>query len=300
MRIPAAVPFVFVVLILAAPVAMADVLTFNCSPGPYPIADDGYDGSLASMACCTIPVVRDGDVVAATANLSVAHTWVGDLTVKIASPAGSVATMMSRPGLDELTDDGSDCCGNGTPWVLAPVDFDDNGGGPSAEMMGIDGLEVCTEDGFCSYVSDTGAAPGAGLVDFEGDAATGDWQCCVGDSALQDEGGLAACSVSLKVAALSVFGSCPGEVTIEASAMMPDGNVALLIGSAPGSFVVPSGPCAGTEIGLDGVSASRVVTADGEGRFNLVVDIPGGACGRYVQAIDVTTCASSPVTQFPQ
>ena len=53
---------------------------------------------------------------------------------------------------------------------------------------------------------------------------------------------------------LNLSGSCPGLLTLDVGDATATGMVALLAGSSPGSTVVPSGGCAGTEPGLENVS----------------------------------------------
>src|SRR5688572_2907178 len=72
------------------------------------IPDDGYDGSLGSMAGTSVTVsgipanavILDMKVTAA-----LNHTWVGDLTLKLLTPDGTVFGIMSRPGYTEPADD---------------------------------------------------------------------------------------------------------------------------------------------------------------------------------------------------
>jgi hypothetical protein len=40
-------------------------------------------------------------------------------------------------------------------------------------------------------------------------------------------------------------------------------------------------------------------TADAAGELNLPMHVPGGACGRPVQALDLTTCETSNTDQVP-
>src|SRR4051812_37099880 len=107
--------------ILAAQTASA--VTFSWT-GNLAIPDDGYNGTLSSMAVANVPVSQigaDGTVTsvklrfdgtncdhsAAPYSAGLAHTWVGDLTIKVVSPNGTVVTLVSRMGLAETADDGS-------------------------------------------------------------------------------------------------------------------------------------------------------------------------------------------------
>jgi hypothetical protein len=165
--------------------------TFSCDAPPPAVVDDGYDGSLASMSCCTITAsdfgsgttVDDVDV-----EVSVNSTWVGDLTIKVQSPTGTITTLQSRAGFAEPADDGGSCCGASVDWLDDLILYDDDGGDPVAEDMGIGGLNVCTGggaggDGVCAHVPFPDTGPGTNLADFDGEDLVGAWQVCVGDSA---------------------------------------------------------------------------------------------------------------------
>lgn len=99
--------------------------------------------------------------------------------------------------------------------------------------------------------------------------------------------------------ALAVSGVCPGKVTINYSAGTPNGAVSLYAALLEGTFVIPAGSCAGAVLGLD--SPYHIVTglADADGAAEIVVRLPRPACGRFLQAIDETTCTPSNVVQLP-
>jgi hypothetical protein len=170
------------------------------------IPDDAYDGTLASMACMTT-AVGAGTVTGVDVDLAVDHTWIGDLTVKVASPTGTVVTLTSRPGFDEGVDDGSGCCGDSSNMInTSPINYVD-GGTFDPELMGgaIDGAQfVCQDDGECSFFPNPDSGPGVALADFNGEAAEGDWQVCVGDSAAGDAGELFSATANVAVAVPTV------------------------------------------------------------------------------------------------
>ncbi len=174
-----------------------------------PIPDDGYDGTLGSMACATLDN-SSGTVVfvnEVSLNLSIVHTFVGDLTAKIMSPEGTILTVFSRPGLPASPDDGTGCCGDSSNldntallWV--------NGGSVDSELMGgtIDtDMSVCTDDGECDFFPNPDGGPGTNLDDFEGESAIGIWLVCVGDGAGADTG-------DFNNAALTIQGNIPVEL----------------------------------------------------------------------------------------
>ncbi|MEM7585129.1 MAG: proprotein convertase P-domain-containing protein [Acidobacteriota bacterium] len=196
--------------ILAAPVAAQSDIDLKTATGDAlggyvpdgtctAIDDDAYDGSIATMTCLTVPG-EDLIIEGVTVDLSMNHSWAGDLVVKVISPEGTVSTVMSRPGFDDMADDGTGCCGDSSDLTeTAPFSFD-NGAGDSAEDMGstIGGGEfICQDDGICSYSPAPGSGPGVDLSDFNGELASGDWMVCVGDSAGGDTGDVCSASVNI-------------------------------------------------------------------------------------------------------
>ena len=146
--------------------------------------------------CGALPV---GDVVV---DLAIAHTWIGDLTIKLISPEGTLTTLMSRPGLIEDADDGEGCCGDSSDLSEAATITFIEGGMTDAEDMGstleIDGV-VCIDDMLCEYDPNPGAGPGFAFEDYVGEAANGTWTLCVGDSGFDHEGTLHSFGISVVV-----------------------------------------------------------------------------------------------------
>lgn len=158
--------------------------------GNIAIPDDGYDGTLGSMACVT-QTVPEGEVEDVSLDLAVNHTWIGDLVVKVQSPMGTTVTVQSRAGYAEPADDGTGCCGDSSNLVeTSPLAYSD-GGVTSAEDMGntiLDAGVACQDDGFCDYFGVPDSGPGVGFADFIGEEGAGDWSICVGDSVGADTG----------------------------------------------------------------------------------------------------------------
>jgi len=166
------------------------------------IPDDAYNGTLGTMACLTIagPNQVIGDL---NVEITMNHTWVGDLVLKLVSPSAQVLTLMSRPGLAEPADDGTDCCGNSADVTSAAlIVFDDEAGTSAETFAGVAG----------SYIPAPGAGPGTNLAQYDGQNATGSWQVCAGDSGFLDSGSI--CSANLVVAGgggCTVDVTCPGD-----------------------------------------------------------------------------------------
>lgn len=96
---------------------------------------------------------------------------------------------------------------------------------------------------------------------------------------------------------LEVSGECPGMTSFVVSNASPGGNVAVLYANGTGEFVIPGGPCAGTQLGLNGSVKIGLLSRAGEdGIVGWLRNVPAGACGRFwVQAIDAQSCETSEV-----
>ena len=177
-------------LLALSPPAAADVVFATAPDLNLAIADDIYNGTLASMSCANIPVTG-GMVEGLAVRASIDHTWLGDLTVKVVSPGNTTITLMSLPGIAEVADNGTSVTGDNSNLVASdPIDFVD-GGAKSAENMGntITGTQAaCRDDAACVYDPSAGAAIAGKLAAFIGVPMAGTWRFCVGDSGVGDVG----------------------------------------------------------------------------------------------------------------
>jgi hypothetical protein len=151
------------------------------------IPDDAYDGTIGSMRCHAFEVADDGADVVTGAELSIgiAHSFIGDLVIKVQSPALELLTVLNRPGYAETTDSGVG--GPGDDAVLlgvVPIRFADEA--PfAAELMGSNlpaKQAVCIGDLECDFRPSPGMGPGSNFAGFKGSKAAGTWQVCVGDA----------------------------------------------------------------------------------------------------------------------
>lgn len=99
--------------------------------------------------------------------------------------------------------------------------------------------------------------------------------------------------------AVSVSGACPGEATITVTGATPNGSVSVWTSADEGSSTIASGTCAGTELTLTGPRVLRTLTADGSGQASFTRSAGLAACGRFVQAVDAATCATSALATIP-
>jgi subtilisin-like proprotein convertase family protein len=187
--------------LLVVVVAVAFVLplqsatnTFTALPSPaVAIPDNAYNGTPGSMASVALAVPLSGTIQDVNVTLGINHTWIGDLTLKLRSPAGTLITLVSRPGVLEAADDGSDTTGAGDSSNLSesfPITFD-NSQASSAETMGSvisTSQTVCQDDSQCAFAPNPGAASPGTLNSFNGQNAAGTWIFYVGDSGELDTG----------------------------------------------------------------------------------------------------------------
>ena len=94
---------------------------------------------------------------------------------------------------------------------------------------------------------------------------------------------------------LDVIGQCPGDMTFAVTNATPGSDVALLYALETGSFVIPGGPCAGTQLGLgSSVKIGAMAVADADGKASWTLEVPSAACRRLsIQAVDAGTCRTS-------
>lgn len=93
---------------------------------------------------------------------------------------------------------------------------------------------------------------------------------------------------------LSMTGSCPGTKTLTVTGANSGAQLAIAHGNA-GSFIIPNGPCAGTELGISSPILGGFFNADGAGNLSLTFSPGAGVCGRSVQVVDMSSCLVSQV-----
>jgi subtilisin-like proprotein convertase family protein len=165
------------------------------------ITDNGYNGQPMppSMVCQDLVIPDDPiDFVAgAEVTVGIDHPWVGDITIKLVSPENKILTLVSRPGLNEVADDGNGAGGDSSNLAAAkPITFK-NGAANNPELMGgtIGANNVICQDEnpplmTCEWAPNPGKGPGMNFNDFVGDKASGTWKLCVGDGGAGDQGKL--------------------------------------------------------------------------------------------------------------
>lgn len=98
-------------------------------------------------------------------------------------------------------------------------------------------------------------------------------------------------------------GTCPrgGSIRIEWSGATPSGQVALIFATCEGNFIVPPrNQCQGTQLGLGAcqIRVAWIGRSDGTGSKVLNSTAGDGACGKFLQLLDLATCDTSNVAQI--
>jgi hypothetical protein len=102
-----------------------------------------------------------------------------------------------------------------------------------------------------------------------------------------------------RLVSLATAGKCPGPVTVRADGLTPGASVGIFRGSGIGTDVIPAGPCAGTATALDDLKPLRLLSAGPDGKVSIQAVAPGGACGAYLQVLDLASCRMSNVDRLP-
>lgn len=174
--------------------------------GSGPIAIPDNTGTLAACQSINVPdsvIISDVNV-----EFTAEHSWVGDLTFRLMSPASTMLTLVNRPG---RTGTGA---GFSDDYITSvPIILNDTGNAMfPAERIGDDTLGCTSGDidgtGGCPTVympaPDTSDTPiggvGTNLADFNGENSLGTWMLCVGDSAGGDTGTLTSWRLGINLA----------------------------------------------------------------------------------------------------
>ena len=98
---------------------------------------------------------------------------------------------------------------------------------------------------------------------------------------------------------LTATGTCPGPVTLAVTDATPNSSVVLAWSTSTGETLLSMGGCAGVTLGLQGPQILTTVVTDGSGTAEFGGNAPAGACGAFLQGVDLATCRPTTVTQVP-
>ncbi len=133
---------------------------------PLAIPDNTPAGTTSTLNVGTNVVLTDVNV-----RVAITHTWVGDLFIKLRSPAGTEVTLLDRPGVPASTYG----CSNDNMNVT----FDDAG------ALVLEGHCAGTNPWYAGV-----ARPVGSLAAFNGQSSQGNWVLTVSDNAGSDTGTL--------------------------------------------------------------------------------------------------------------
>jgi subtilisin-like proprotein convertase family protein len=192
--------------------AQTDFGPFTASPNAA-VPDNAYTGGLGGMLSSTVNVsgVTGTSVVNIEVDLSMTHTWIGDLIIKLESPDGDILTLVSRPGAAETTDDGiggtAGSSANLDGAVLTFSDLSVNDAEAMSAGLTLSSEFVCTTNSLCDFYPNPGASayPTQTFASLFGGNMNGDWTLYIGDHASADVGTLLSWSIRISTVSPSLF-----------------------------------------------------------------------------------------------
>jgi hypothetical protein len=100
----------------------------------------------------------------------------------------------------------------------------------------------------------------------------------------------------------TISGTCPGQVNLAWDGAPPSTQQGIVFARNTGSFVVPNGPCMGTQLGLgtNQLQLYNTIGTGANGSGNVNANANQGACGGFVQLVAIgSPCQTSTVAQVP-
>ena len=193
---------------------------------------------------------------------------------------------------------GSDCSGDG-PFVDGGGNFDEDGSCPGTGVIvageGID-MDLADNGGPAwthALLEGSPAIDSGGPCNFRTDQRR-----FLRADGLCDSGAFEFAAQQI-VPQLEVDGRCPGTVTVTALGAAPGGVITIYAGLSEGASWLPSGPCTGTKLGIVGPNVLFSGRVDEEGTQSGTLDVPADGCGRLLQLVDETTCATTALVSGP-
>jgi hypothetical protein len=98
---------------------------------------------------------------------------------------------------------------------------------------------------------------------------------------------------------IEVTGMCPGTLDVTVTGATANGQIVVVAGDTGGSGVLAGGACAGTSVDVGAPELRAKRTADAAGAVTLNPTVPTLSCGRSLQGVDMTTCATTLPAQIP-
>ncbi len=170
---------------------------------PAPIPDNNPAGVGVTADVSGVP----GPITNVEVQVNVTHTWIGDVSLRLTSPGGTVVTLLDRPGVPASTFG----CNN----MNINVRFADGQPNPEA---------ICGPAGTPWPVTNASPVPGDLMADFNGEDANGAWTLTAIDSAGGDTGTIVGWELFITPAAADTCEVCPAnaDVSIVKTAVAPN------------------------------------------------------------------------------
>ena len=249
------------------------------------------------------PITLDGDVLAIAApdkdtdagqNAGVVYIFERD-----GGGSWSEVAVVTAPDLSYGLRFGSALALNGTTLVVGLYLDDDLGPGAGAAYVF---ERNAGGPGHWGLVDKLRAPDGERLESFGYDVAVSGRRIAVGargdDHIAEDAGSAYVFDWTAPV--LSLTGSCAGPMGVSLTGATRKGLVALAGAQAEGSFGVPGGQCPGLVLDLEQPRLLTTAVARANGSLTFTRDIPPGACGTFLQAVDTVTCTTSNTLAIPE
>ncbi len=287
-----------------APLAAAFTLAAALTPA---LADVIYENTATPTGSRTFTQLQIGDEVQAEG------------TARIVTELHIGVTMQGQPGTADLqprlyANDGSGGAPGTLLWTGAVQNDVPLTGGNDLIRFVVPGVEVPDTFTWTILISDTRPiAAGLPHYDPPSRGSSPDYAWFGNGSTwtrLTDPNGRSVDFMARVVArssgggiTLAVTAQCPqgGQIIIEWGGATPGGTIALLFARSTGSFAIPNNrPCAGTVLGLSSnqLQVAYTGSAGQSGSRMLQSTINSGACGGWLQLLDLTTCGTSNTAQI--
>ncbi len=194
----------------------------------------------------------------------------------------------------------------GDGWNTGPILFQNlftkPGSGNEIMFIDVTSANINLNVGDTFVIETQGNDTGAGLIGSYDPANPGypEWLFLNGPGCFADCGwrhGFNTYMLQGSQFSIRLSGSCPGQKTLSWSGA-GSGQMGIILGSGPGNYTLPGGPCSGTQLGLSGPGGLQLYNIIGTngGQGQVTANVGTAACGKWVQCIKTNDCSTSNAT----
>ncbi len=270
------------------PATMATLTESNTTPVTIP------DGAGAgNPGCSTVTIPAGGSIEDVTLDVGITHTWVGDLTITLTSPAGTTVTLGDQPGVPAS---GFGCDGNDIA-----VTFDDAATNTSGDFENACGNLPAISGSY---------QPIDALSAFDGEDAAGVWTLCASDAVNADAGMIDNFTLNVDIfepcmdpAGCTIAGMA--NYTCTATGVPYCDNICFAeYNAAPGPDDTPDATLCMTPVGCGGDASCLVTQACDDMDPCTINDMEtvapdGSVCVPCAGTVDMTSCDAACTTTQP-